>query len=80
MQVVTWSGKGKCPNARTILTYSLSTNPKSRFFSDQTKLFSRRKWVPVLFCSSAVRRGTKSKTLLRSGKKTRVLRGRRARR
>jgi acyl-homoserine-lactone acylase len=79
VQVVTW-GKSRCPNARTILTYSQSVNAKSRFYSDQTKLYGRKRWVPVRFCERAVRRGTKSKTVLRSGKKTRVTRGRRARR
>src|SRR3954465_13755312 len=59
VQVVAW-GRGSCPNARTILTYSQSTNPKSPFHSDQTKLFSQKKWVTVRFCPGAVRRGTKS--------------------
>ncbi|MEA2346959.1 MAG: acyl-homoserine-lactone acylase, partial [Thermoleophilaceae bacterium] len=34
-------GKG-CPDDRTILTYSESANPKSDFYGDQTKMFSRR--------------------------------------
>jgi acyl-homoserine-lactone acylase len=79
VQVVTW-GKSRCPNTRTILTYSQSVNPKSRFYSDQTKLFSGKRWVRARFCERAVKRGTKTKTVLASGKKTRVLRGRRARR
>ncbi|MEA2450326.1 MAG: acyl-homoserine-lactone acylase [Thermoleophilaceae bacterium] len=79
VQVVTW-GKSRCPNARTILTYSQSVNPSSRFFSDQTKLYSGKRWVTDRFCKRAVKRGTKTKTVLASGRKTRVLRGRRARR
>jgi acyl-homoserine-lactone acylase len=69
VQVVTWNN-GSCPDARTILTYSQSTNPGSPFYSDQTKLFSRKKWVPDLFCRSAVVRGTKLITRLASGRKT----------
>jgi acyl-homoserine-lactone acylase len=69
VQVVTWR-RGSCPDARTILTYSQSTNPKSPFFSDQTKLFSRKKWVAERFCQKAIRLGTKSTTLLQSGKPT----------
>lgn len=71
VQVVTWHNRS-CPDARTILTYSESTNPKSPFYSDQTKLFSKKKWVAVRFCQKAIRRGTKSTTTLRSGKPTRT--------
>jgi acyl-homoserine-lactone acylase len=69
VQVVTW-GRGSCPDARTILTYSQSTNPGSPFYNDQTKLFSKKKWVPDLFCRAAVVRGTKSITRLATGRKT----------
>jgi acyl-homoserine-lactone acylase len=69
VQVVTWHN-GACPDARTILTYSESTNPKSPFFSDQTKMFSQKKWVAVRFCEKAIRRGTKSITTLRAGRRT----------
>jgi acyl-homoserine-lactone acylase len=79
VQVVTW-GKSRCPNARTILTYSQSVNPRSPLYADQTRMFSGKKWVTDRFCASAVRRHTLSRTLLRAGHKTRVIRGRRARR
>jgi acyl-homoserine-lactone acylase len=79
VQVVTW-GRSRCPNARTILTYSQSVNPRSSRYADQTRMFSRKKWVRDLFCAAAVRRHTVTKTLLRSGHRTRVLRGRGARR
>jgi acyl-homoserine-lactone acylase len=75
VQVVTWND-GACPDARTILTYSESTNPKSPFFSDQTKLFSKKKWVAVRFCQKAIRRGTKSITTVADGKPTRTTRPR----
>ena len=71
VQVVAF-GRGKCPNARTILTYSQSVNPASPFYSDQTQLFSRKQWVPLRFCRKAVVRNTISRTLVRTGKRTKV--------
>jgi len=79
VQVVTW-GKSRCPNARTILTYSQSVSPRSPFRADQTRMFSRKKWVSDRFCAAAVRRHTVTKTTLASNRKTRTVRGRRARR
>jgi acyl-homoserine-lactone acylase len=73
VQVVTWRSGSSCPDARTILTYSESTNPSSPFYADQTKLFSRKKWVPDLFCQAAVLRGTKSLTTIATGKPTRTV-------
>jgi acyl-homoserine-lactone acylase len=74
VQVVTWKSGSSCPDARTILTYSESTNPGSPFYADQTKLFSRKKWVTDLFCTAAVRRGTRSLTTIATGKPTRTTR------
>jgi hypothetical protein len=45
---------GGCPNARTILTYSQSVNPRSPYFSDQTKMYSRRAWNPMRFCAKEI--------------------------
>jgi acyl-homoserine-lactone acylase len=53
VQVVTWNGTS-CPDARTILTYSLSTDRTSKHYADQTALFSRKKWVTDRFCASAI--------------------------
>ena len=53
VQVVTWHG-GACPDARTILTYSLSTDPTDKHYADQTALFSQKKWVTDRFCASAI--------------------------
>jgi acyl-homoserine-lactone acylase len=75
VQVVTW-GRGACPNARTILTYSESTNPESPFYADQTTMFSQKKWVTDLFCRAAVLRGTRSTTTVADGRATRTVRGR----
>jgi acyl-homoserine-lactone acylase len=74
VQVVTWRKGSSCPDARTILTYSQSTNPASPFYSDQTRMFSRKKWVTDLFCSAAVLRGTRSTTTIATGKATRTVR------
>jgi acyl-homoserine-lactone acylase len=44
-----------CPaDARTILTYSQSTNPASPFFADQTRMYSRKEWLDPPFCESEV--------------------------
>ena len=40
----------RCPDLRTILTYSQSTNPGSPYFADQTRMFSRKAWVDPGFC------------------------------
>ncbi|WP_369241349.1 penicillin acylase family protein [Streptomyces sp. R21] len=49
IQAVGWNGGG-CPVARTLLTYSQSSNPNSPHYSDQTRLFSGEKWVTSRFC------------------------------
>jgi acyl-homoserine-lactone acylase len=76
VQVVTW-GKSACPRARTILTYSESTNPRNGHSSDQTKLFSRKRWVRDLFCRRDVLRGTRSTTRVARGHRTSTRRARR---
>jgi acyl-homoserine-lactone acylase len=45
---------GRCPESRSILTYSQSTNPASRFFADQTRMFSRKRWVDMRFCEREI--------------------------
>ena len=57
IQTVAFDGDG-CPDARTILTYSQSTNPTSDHYADQTRLFSRGGWVTDRFCESDVAAGT----------------------
>jgi acyl-homoserine-lactone acylase len=54
VQVVSFDGDG-CPDARTILTYSQSTNPNSPHYADQTRLFSGGGWVTDRFCKGDVR-------------------------
>jgi acyl-homoserine-lactone acylase len=65
VQVVTWNDR-PCPDAATILTYSQSADPRSRFFADQGPLFSRKQWVPVRFCRGDVVRHALSTTVLRA--------------
>ena len=57
VQVVNFPRKrGACPEHRTMLTFSLSTNPNSKHFADQTKLFSKKRWVNPPFCPSQLRK------------------------
>ncbi|MGH2830864.1 MAG: penicillin acylase family protein, partial [Actinomycetota bacterium] len=49
----TFDGIGK-PRAEAILTYSLSTNPASPHFADQTWLYSQKQWVPLHMTESAI--------------------------
>ncbi|MET7700770.1 penicillin acylase family protein [Streptomyces sp. NPDC005485] len=53
IQAVGWNG-GRCPVARTLLTYSQSSNPNSPHYSDQTRLFSGEKWVTSRFCEREI--------------------------
>jgi acyl-homoserine-lactone acylase len=54
IQAVGWNGS-RCPVARTLLTYSQSSNPRSAHFGDQTRLFSGEKWVTARFCEKDIR-------------------------
>jgi acyl-homoserine-lactone acylase len=76
VQAVTWHD-GPCPDAATILTYSQSANPRSPFHSDQTRLFSRKQWLPDHFCDAA--RAAISTTTLGSATATRTVRARKRR-
>ena len=42
------------PRAEGILTYSLSTDPTSSFFGDQTHLYSEKRWVPMHMTDDAI--------------------------
>ena len=73
VQAVTWSS-GACPDAATILTYSLSDNPSSPHYADQTQLFSNKGWVPDRFCAADVAANTRSTTVLEPGSAVAVAR------
>ncbi|MEV5614231.1 penicillin acylase family protein [Streptomyces bacillaris] len=55
IQAVGWDDS-RCPVARTLLTYSQSSNPNSPHYSDQTRLFSERRWVTSRFCEKDIAR------------------------
>ncbi|WP_394428481.1 penicillin acylase family protein [Streptomyces sp. SGAir0957] len=55
IQAVGWDG-GHCPVARTLLTYSQSSNPNSPHYADQTHLYARKKWVTERFCEQDILR------------------------
>ncbi|MFD7433953.1 penicillin acylase family protein [Streptomyces sp. NPDC059861] len=54
IQAVGWDGS-PCPVARTLLSYSQSSNPHSAHLADQTRLFSGEKWVTSRFCEKDIR-------------------------
>jgi acyl-homoserine-lactone acylase len=64
IQVVSFDGDG-CPDARTILTYSQSTNPSSPHYADQTRLYAQGGWVTDRFCKPDVRANTLRELRLR---------------
>jgi acyl-homoserine-lactone acylase len=47
-------GRGSCPDAATLLTYSQSSNSTSPHFADQTTLFSGSGWVRSRFCEKDI--------------------------
>lgn len=55
VQVVTWRTGDRCPVARTILTYSESTDPTDPHYDDMTKRFSHKQWYVDRFCPSQIR-------------------------
>lgn len=64
IQAVSFDGDG-CPDTRTMLTYSQSTNPKSKHFADQTRLYSKGGWGQGVFCEKDVKKATLSTLRLR---------------
>ncbi|MBK5116485.1 MAG: penicillin acylase family protein, partial [Thermoleophilia bacterium] len=53
----------------SILTYSLSENPESPHYSDQTRMFSNKKWINPPFCAKEVRKQSRSSEVIRAPKK-----------
>ncbi|GAA4560763.1 penicillin acylase family protein [Streptomyces collinus] len=62
LQAVGWDGS-RCPVARTLLTYSQSSNPKSPHHADQTRLFSGERWVTSRFCEKDILSSPKLKVV-----------------
>ncbi|HWC36392.1 MAG TPA: penicillin acylase family protein [Mycobacteriales bacterium] len=55
VQVVTWRTGDPCPVARTVLTYSESTDPTDAHYDDQTRMFSKKHWIHDRFCAAAIK-------------------------
>ncbi|MEU6881501.1 penicillin acylase family protein [Streptomyces sp. NPDC046712] len=55
VQAVGWDGS-RCPVARTLLTYSQSSNSQSAHYSDQTRLYAGERWVTSRFCEKDILR------------------------
>ncbi|MFD3512832.1 penicillin acylase family protein [Streptomyces sp. NPDC058657] len=62
LQAVGWDG-GPCPVARTLLTYSQSSNPASAHYRDQTELYSGERWVTSRFCERDILTSPKLKVV-----------------
>jgi acyl-homoserine-lactone acylase len=65
IQAIAFLDKGRV-RARTILTYGQYENPRSRWSEDQTKLFSKGKWVPFPFTAAEIQRALFRTFVLRS--------------
>ncbi|WP_328964641.1 penicillin acylase family protein [Streptomyces virginiae] len=63
IQAVGWDG-GRCPVARTLLTYSQSSNPGSPYHADQTRMYSEERWVTARFCERDILTSPKLKVAL----------------
>lgn len=55
IQAISFLSGGRV-DARTILTYSQSEDPTSRWSSDQTRMFSEKKWVRFAWTNRQIRR------------------------
>jgi len=67
VMVTSFKKGSKCPKDRSILTYSLSENPNSKHYADQTRMFSRKEWVNPPFCADEVENTAKSVKVVRGG-------------
>ncbi len=63
IQAISFLGRGAV-DARTILTYGQSENPRSPWSSDQTVLFGRKQWVSFPFTPTQIRRTRISRTVV----------------
>ncbi|MFD4320955.1 penicillin acylase family protein [Streptomyces sp. NPDC058548] len=66
VQAVGWDG-GRCPVARTLLSYSQSSNPTSPHFSDQTRLYAGERWVTSRFCEKDILRSPALRVVVARG-------------
>jgi acyl-homoserine-lactone acylase len=52
-----------------ILSYSQSENPESEHYADQTRLFSRKQWLPMRFSERSIRRDPDYERTVVTGKR-----------
>ncbi|MFD9010155.1 penicillin acylase family protein [Streptomyces sp. NPDC059552] len=62
IQAVGWDGS-RCPVARTLLTYSQSSNPGSPYYADQTRLYCEERWVTARYCERDILTSPKLKVV-----------------
>ena len=62
IQTVTWDDT-ECPVAEGVLTHSLSTDPASPFYGDQTPVYSAKGWIPLPYCAGDIEAARIAKTL-----------------
>jgi len=55
VMAVAYDRRGR-PRGEAILSYSQSENPRSEHYDDQTRRFSRKRWLPMRFTERQVRR------------------------
>ncbi|TDC70421.1 acylase [Actinomadura sp. GC306] len=66
VQVVSFDGD-RCPDTRTLMTYSQSADPTSPHYADQTRLFSKKGWVTGRFCQDEITRAPGLKVVQLNG-------------
>ena len=59
---VTWANTN-CPIAHTVLAPGQSDNPGSRYYRDQTRLYSAKRWIRFPYCEATIARAQRGKTL-----------------
>jgi acyl-homoserine-lactone acylase len=52
MQIVSFDETG--PVARSMLSYSQSTNPESPWYADGTRAYSAKQWLPLPFTNAQI--------------------------
>ncbi|TDB98405.1 penicillin acylase family protein [Actinomadura sp. 7K534] len=67
VQVVSFDGD-RCPDTRTLMTYSQSADPTSPHYADQTRLFSKKGWVTGRFCQDEITKAPGLKVVQLSGR------------
>ena len=63
IQAIAFLDRGRV-DARTILTYGQSENPRSPWSSDQTRMFAQKRWVQFPFTAAQIRRAAISREVV----------------